>query len=103
MPPHYTAEYHNAKLLAAMSVYSMQARGPASEKFAELLAADCNAHWQAGRRMCEEISLTGNHCTARRHALSGQEQPAVQQGKKPLPVMQCRYTVFHRCHVIKVD
>ncbi len=25
LPPHYTAEYHNAKLLAAMSVYSMQA------------------------------------------------------------------------------
>ena len=24
LPPHYTAEYHNAKLLSAMSVYSMQ-------------------------------------------------------------------------------
>ena len=35
-----------AKLLAAMSLYSMQARGPASEKLAEVLAAECLAYWQ---------------------------------------------------------
>ena len=37
------------QLLAAMSVYSMQARGPASEKYAERLAADCTDYWQSGR------------------------------------------------------
>ena len=36
LPLHYTAEYHQAKLLAAMSLYSVQARGPASEKLAEV-------------------------------------------------------------------
>ena len=38
-----------AKLLAAMSLYSMQARGPASEKLAEVLAAECLAYWQVLR------------------------------------------------------
>ena len=38
--------YQKAKLLAAMSLYSMQARGPASEKLAEVLAAECLAYWQ---------------------------------------------------------
>ena len=80
-----------AKLLAAMSLYSMQARGPASEKLAEVLAAECLAYWQvprltncrlqgmklffqAGRQMCEELSLTGNHCTARRHTVPGTKE-----------------------------
>ena len=73
LPPHCTAEYHAAKLLAAMSVYSMQARGPASEKFAEMLVAECNSYWQSGRQMCDELSLTGNYCTNRRRVLPGQE------------------------------
>jgi protein SMG8 len=46
LPQHYTQDYHQAKLLAAMSLYSVQARGPASEKLAEVLAADCLAYWQ---------------------------------------------------------
>ena len=29
------------------------------------------AHWQAGRQMCEELSLTGQHCTSRRHTVPG--------------------------------
>merc|ERR1719422_2626785 len=89
LPPHYTAEYHNAKLLQAMSMYSMQARGPASEKFAEVLAAECTNYWQSGRQMCEEISLTGNHCTARRPTLPGQDNILeVGNTKKILPTMQ---------------
>lgn len=89
LPPHYTAEYHNAKLIQAMSMYSMQARGPASEKFAEVLAAECTNYWQSGRQMCEEISLTGNHCTARRHTLPGQDNILeVGNTKKILPTMQ---------------
>ena len=57
LPPHYTAEYHSAKLLAAMSVYSMQARGPASEKFAELLAAECTNYWQSGDHLTNHNSV----------------------------------------------
>ena len=29
------------------------------------------SHWQAGRQMCEELSLTGQHCTSRRHTVPG--------------------------------
>lgn len=93
LPPHYTADYHNAKLLQAMSMYSIQARGPASEKFAEVLAQDCTSYWQSGRQMCEEISLTGNHCTNRRHTLPGQDNLAEDKDgekttRKILPTMQ---------------
>merc|ERR1719447_116560 len=84
LPQHYTQEYHQAKLLAAMSLYSMQARGPASEKLAEVLAAECLAYWQAGRQMCEELSLTGNHCTARRHTVPGTKE---ENSGKVLPSM----------------
>merc|ERR1719219_2814513 len=68
----------------------MQARGPASEKFAEFLAAECSGVWQSGRQMCEELSLTGNNCTNRRHTIPGQE-PVSSGGKekKVLPSMQC--------------
>jgi hypothetical protein len=29
------------------------------------LAAECTSYWQAGRQMCEELSLTGHHCINR--------------------------------------
>ena len=106
LPPHYTAEYHSAKLLQAMSVYSMQARGPASAKFAEFLATECTSYWQSGRQRCEELSLTGditpclaitdsllclgNNCTNRRHVTRDQGQEAPKEGdKKVLPSMSC--------------
>ena len=74
-------------------LYLIQARGPASEKFAEVLAAECTSYWQSGRQMCEEISLTGNHCTNRRHTLPGQdniteEKDGERTTKKILPTMQ---------------
>jgi len=102
LPQHYTAEYHQAKLLAALSVYSMQARGPASEKFAEHLADECTRYWQSGRQMCEELSLTGNNCINRRHQIPGQEnssngsQKMDENGQnKVLPSMKCNSGVQH--------
>ena len=38
---HYLAEVHNAKLLQAMSLYSNQSRGNASQKYAEKLVEEC--------------------------------------------------------------
>ena len=55
-----------------MSVFSVQARGPFSAKYAEMLVKDCNAYWHAGRQMCEELSLTGHHCSNRKHIVHGQ-------------------------------
>ena len=47
------------QMLQAMSLYSNQARGSASQKFAELLIEECTNYWMAGRQACEELSLTG--------------------------------------------
>jgi hypothetical protein len=65
LPPHYTSEYHQAKLLAAMSLYSMQARGPASEKYAERLAADCTDYWHSGRH----VGIKSSHYSIRLNLL----------------------------------
>ena len=64
---HYLYDYHQAKLLQAVTLFSHQSRGPSSKKYAELLVEECTAYWQAGRQMCEELSLTGHHCTNRKH------------------------------------
>jgi protein SMG8 len=54
-----------SQLLKAMALYSLHARGPASNRFAEKLAAECTALWQSGRQMCEQLSLTGHNCVNR--------------------------------------
>jgi hypothetical protein len=33
-----------------MSLYSVEARGPSSEKYAEILVDECTAYWKAGGR-----------------------------------------------------
>lgn len=58
------------QLLQAMSLYSMNARGFASQKYASLLLEECTNYWMAGRQMCEELSLTGSHCVNRKHLLN---------------------------------
>ena len=65
-----------------MSHFSVQARGCATTEYAEKLAAECTAYWQAGRQMCEELSLTGNNCTNRKHIIHGQSQPDGGKNKK---------------------
>lgn len=63
------------QLMQAMSIFSVQARGPSTRKYAEKLAEDCRAFWENGRQMCEEYSLTGNPCKQRLHYVHGQEPP----------------------------
>ena len=53
------------QLMQVLAFFSVQARGPASSRYAEQLASECNSYWQAGRQMCEQISLTGHPCTNR--------------------------------------
>ena len=48
--------------MAAKRVFQQHARGQAAEKYLGQLAEGCEKLWQAGRRLCEDISLTGNHC-----------------------------------------
>lgn len=71
LPQHYLQSYHRGKLLQAMSLFSVQGRGYAVPKYAELLAEECTSYWQSGRQICEEISLTGHSCTNRKHKVSG--------------------------------
>ncbi|TRY75744.1 hypothetical protein TCAL_11106 [Tigriopus californicus] len=73
LPQYFTQDFHNAKLMQAMSIFSVQARGPSTSKYAEKLAEDCRAFWENGRQMCEEYSLTGNPCKQRLHYIHGQE------------------------------
>ena len=56
-----------------------------------MLAAECTAYWQAGRQRCEELSLTGNNCTNRRHTVTraGTSESAGSAEKRTLPSMQC--------------
>ena len=56
-------------MLQAMSLYSNQARGSASQKFAELLVEECTNYWMAGRQACEELSLTGKMFLIRKCAV----------------------------------
>ncbi len=41
-----------------MSMYSVQARGPLSSKYAEQLVEDCTNHWLSGRQ--EWMTLNGD-------------------------------------------
>jgi hypothetical protein len=38
------------------------ARGPAYDKYQKQLEESCDQWWKSGRQLCENISLTGNHC-----------------------------------------
>ena len=71
-----------------MSVYSVQARGEASKKYAEMLLEECTNYWMTNRQMCEELSLTGNHCVNRRHQISSSSS-----GDDKLPTMPHRSSV----------
>ena len=53
------------QLMQVLAFFSVQARGPASGRYAEQLASECTCYWQAGRQMCEQISLTGHPCINR--------------------------------------
>jgi len=50
------------QLQQAKRVFAVQARGPACERYLELLEQECVQLWKSGHQMCEETSLTGNHC-----------------------------------------
>lgn len=76
----FSRAYHETKLAHAMAVFEMHARGPLFDEFSEKLQAECEKHWQAGRQMCEVLSLTGNPCTNPIHkggseGAGGGEQP----------------------------
>lgn len=50
------------QLQQAHRVFHQFARGPATEKYLHQLDEACEKFWKNGRQLCEEISVTGNHC-----------------------------------------
>ncbi|XP_071805949.1 nonsense-mediated mRNA decay factor SMG8-like [Asterias amurensis] len=68
-PSHYTSTVHGSRLAQAMKVFSQHARGPAFEKYANQLQAECQLFWQSGRQLCEVVSFTGHHCIHKLHLL----------------------------------
>ncbi|XP_040566769.1 nonsense-mediated mRNA decay factor SMG8 [Lepeophtheirus salmonis] len=67
LPSHYLEEYHNIKLLQAMSVLSIHARGPCAVEYAKTLQEECTYYWASSRQQCEAVSLSGKHCIKRIH------------------------------------
>ncbi|KAH3818615.1 nonsense-mediated mRNA decay factor SMG8-like isoform X1 [Dreissena polymorpha] len=62
LPTHYVTAYHLSKLAHAKKVFTQLARGPACDKYLNQLEESCDTFWKNGRQLCEETSLTGNHC-----------------------------------------
>lgn len=50
-----------------MTVFTNHARGSMFEKYSKQLIEDCTQHFENGRQLCEDPSLTGNPCTLPKH------------------------------------
>uniref|UniRef100_A0A803VM22 Nonsense-mediated mRNA decay factor SMG8 n=1 Tax=Ficedula albicollis TaxID=59894 RepID=A0A803VM22_FICAL len=69
LPHNYTMTVHKNQLAQALRVYSQHARGPAFHKYAMQLNEDCYKFWSNGHQLCEERSLTDQHCVHKFHLL----------------------------------
>ncbi|XP_023675216.2 nonsense-mediated mRNA decay factor SMG8 [Paramormyrops kingsleyae] len=76
LPHNYTTTVHKNQLAQALRVYSQHARGVAFQRYAVQLHEDCYKFWSNGHQLCEERSLTDQHCVHKFHLLP-------KQGEKP--------------------
>ncbi|XP_037604391.1 protein SMG8 [Sebastes umbrosus] len=76
LPHNYTTTVHKNQLAQALRVYSQHARGVAFQRYALQLHEDCYKFWSNGHQLCEERSLTDQHCVHKFHLLP-------QSGEKP--------------------
>ncbi|KAK5646979.1 hypothetical protein RI129_005443 [Pyrocoelia pectoralis] len=108
LPSHYTRTVHETRLSLAIAFFGAQARGPLFHQYSAQLVADCQAHWETGRQLCEVASLTGNPCNLPKHT-SDQEHcsgvryiAACDCGRKqgpredPYSAKQANYTFYHQ-------
>lgn len=82
LPHNYTTAVHKNQLAQALRVYSQHARGVAFQRYALQLHEDCYKFWSNGHQLCEERSLTDQHCVHKFHLLP---QPGECDGLRPLP------------------
>ncbi|KAG9263718.1 protein SMG8 [Astyanax mexicanus] len=76
LPHNYTTTVHKNQLAQALRVYSQHARGVAFQRYALQLHEDCYKFWSNGHQLCEERSLTDQHCVHKFHLLP-------KSGEKP--------------------
>ncbi|XP_018597379.1 protein SMG8 [Scleropages formosus] len=69
LPHNYTTTVHKNQLAQALRVYSQHARGVAFHRYAVQLHEDCYKFWSNGHQLCEERSLTDQHCVHKFHLL----------------------------------
>ncbi|XP_043230940.1 protein SMG8-like isoform X2 [Amphibalanus amphitrite] len=74
LPARYSLDFHNRKLLSAMAVFRLHARGPCCGQYLARLEEECGRLWRQGRQICEALSLTGNPCINPVHRLPGQPE-----------------------------
>lgn len=82
LPHNYTTTVHKNQLAQALRVYSQHARGVAFQRYALQLHEDCYKFWSNGHQLCEERSLTDQHCVHKFHLLP---QPGELHLLLPLP------------------
>ncbi|KAH9409780.1 Protein smg8 [Tyrophagus putrescentiae] len=88
LPSHYTRETHERKLMLTLQYFTMNSRGPAIYKYIQAVQAECDKFWNSGRKMCEELSLTGNYCMNKVHRLPHEEfAPNADGSFQSLPIM----------------
>lgn len=74
LPSRYSATSHERRVRLALGAFSCRARGPACVRYASVLRDRCDRVWQQGRRMCEQMSLTGNPCINPVHSVPDERQ-----------------------------
>lgn len=82
LPHNYTTAVHKNQLAQALRVYSQHARGVAFQRYALQLHEDCYKFWSNGHQLCEERSLTDQHCVHKFHLLP---QPGERASHSPSP------------------
>lgn len=88
LPHNYTTTVHKNQLAQALRVYSQHARGVAFQRYALQLHEDCYKFWSNGHQLCEERSLSDQHCVHKFHLLPQPGGPGKRRGR--LQVQCCR-------------
>lgn len=88
LPHNYTTAIHKNQLAQALRVYSQHARGVAFQRYALQLHEDCYKFWSNGHQLCEERSLTDQHCVHKFHLLP---QPG-EHTRLSRPPLNCIWT-----------
>ncbi|KAI0510027.1 hypothetical protein KFK09_010627 [Dendrobium nobile] len=70
LPAYYPTSMHNAHLENALLAFNSMVKGPAVKMFKNKLADECTSIWEAGRQLCDAVSLTRNPCMHRRHDIN---------------------------------